>query len=71
VLPPARELITTCWKDDPDDRTTFEEIVDRLEEMRWKVTADVDSVEVAKFVKRIEKWEKENVKRMDGGNPND
>jgi serine/threonine protein kinase len=62
VLPPARELIADCWEADPDDRPTFEEIVDRLEEMRWKVTANVDSVKVAKFVKRIEEWENENIR---------
>jgi serine/threonine protein kinase len=62
VLPPAQELITACWEDGPDNRPAFEEIVDWLEEMRWKVTADVESVKVAKFVMRIEKWEKENVK---------
>jgi hypothetical protein len=61
VLRPARELIADCWEADADDRPTFEEIVDRLEEMRWKVTAGVDSVKVARCVKRIEEWEKENV----------
>jgi serine/threonine protein kinase len=76
VLPPARELMDACWEADPDDRPTFEEIVDRLEEIRWKVTANVDSVKVAKFVKRIEEWE--NVRDdvageeiLDWGDPND
>jgi serine/threonine protein kinase len=62
VLPHAQELITDCWEADPDDRPTFKEIVKRLAEMEWKVTATVDSVKVAKFVKRIEEWEKENVR---------
>jgi serine/threonine protein kinase len=62
VLRPARELVAGCWEADPDDRPTFEEVVDRLEEMRWKVTANVDSVKVARFVKRIEEWERENVR---------
>jgi TPR repeat protein len=60
VLPPARALIEDCWADDPDDRPTFEEIGDRLAEMQFRVTADVNSAKVAEFVKRIEDWEKQN-----------
>jgi serine/threonine protein kinase len=60
VLAPARALIEDCWAADPDDRPTFEEIIDRLSEMQFKVTADVNSVKVAEFVKRIEDWEKRN-----------
>jgi TPR repeat protein len=55
--PPARALIEDCWAADPDDRPTFEEIVDRLAEMEFKVTADVNSAKVAAFVKRIEEQE--------------
>jgi serine/threonine protein kinase len=54
VLPPARQLITDCLAAEPDDRPTFEEIVDRLTEMRFKVTAHVNSAKVAAFVERVE-----------------
>jgi serine/threonine protein kinase len=57
VLPPARALIEDCWAADPDDRPTFEEIVERLAEIDFRVIADVDSAKVAAFVKRIEDWE--------------
>jgi hypothetical protein len=50
LLCSALELITDCWKAAPGDRPTFEEIVGRLAEMEWKVTANVASVKVAKFV---------------------
>jgi hypothetical protein len=62
VLPAARQLIADCWEADADERPTFEEIVDRLAEMEWKVAADVKSAKVAEFVKMIEEWEKENVR---------
>jgi serine/threonine protein kinase len=62
VLPAARQLIADCWEGDADERPTFEEIVDRLAEMNFKVTADVKSAKLVEFVKRIEEWEKENVR---------
>jgi hypothetical protein len=34
--------------------------VDHLAEMEFKVTAHVNSAKVAKFVKKIEDWEKQN-----------
>jgi hypothetical protein len=55
VIPAVRALIQDCWEADPDDRPTFEEIMDRLAEMEFKVTADVNSVKVVGFVKGIEK----------------
>jgi hypothetical protein len=60
VLARARALIEHCWADGPDDRPTFKEIVDRLAEMQFKVTADGNSVNVAEFVKKIEDWEEQN-----------
>jgi serine/threonine protein kinase len=33
VLPDAQKLITDCWAIEPDDRPSFEEIVDRVEEI--------------------------------------
>jgi serine/threonine protein kinase len=61
VLPEAQALIRDCWEPDPHDRPTFDEIVDRLEEVEFKVTENVSSIKVADFVKRIEDWEMENL----------
>jgi hypothetical protein len=60
VLPTARALIEDCWADDPDDRLTFDEIVDRLKKMKFKLTADVKSAKLLKFVEGIEEWERQN-----------
>jgi hypothetical protein len=60
VLPKVRDLIRDCWKDDPDDRPRFAGILERLQEMRWKLTAGVKSAKVAAFVERMLKWEREN-----------
>jgi hypothetical protein len=62
VLSAARALIEDCWEADPDDRPTFEEIVDRLAGMEFKVIVDVNSAKVVKFVRRIEEWEQQNVR---------
>jgi serine/threonine protein kinase len=53
VLPVARELIADCWAPEPDDRPTFVEIVNRLQEMEFKVTANVNSAKLAEFVGKI------------------
>jgi serine/threonine protein kinase len=62
VLPPVRALIGDCWEADPDDRPSFEEIVDRLAEMEFRVIEDVKSAKVAEFVRKIEEWERQNVR---------
>jgi hypothetical protein len=60
VLPSARELITDCWAEDPADRPSFEEIVDRLKQMRFKVMPNVNSLKLAAFAKVIEILETPN-----------
>jgi serine/threonine protein kinase len=57
VFPSARELITDCWAEEPGDRPSFEDIVDRLKEMKFKVMRNVNSSKVSAFVKEIEGWE--------------
>jgi serine/threonine protein kinase len=57
VPPPVRALIEDCLEFEPDDRPTFGEIADRLAEMKFKVTAGVNSAKVARFVRGIEEWE--------------
>jgi serine/threonine protein kinase len=57
VSPSAAELITDCWAAEPDDRPSFGEIVARLKEMKFKVTAKVNSAKVLEFIKEIEKCE--------------
>jgi hypothetical protein len=60
ILPSARELITDCWAEEPGDRPDFEEIVDRLKEMKFKVMRNVNSSKIWAFVKEIEEWESQN-----------
>jgi serine/threonine protein kinase len=60
VLPSARELITECWEKEPGDRPSFDEIVDRLKEMKFKVMQNVNSWKLSAFVKEIEEWEARN-----------
>jgi hypothetical protein len=57
VLLATRALIEACWATDPDERPTFEEIVNSLTRMQFKVTAHVNSAKVAAFVTSIEAWE--------------
>jgi serine/threonine protein kinase len=53
----TQELITDCWAIDPDDRPSFEEIVNRLVGMKFKLTPNVNSSKITKFFKEIENWE--------------
>jgi hypothetical protein len=57
VLPSTRKLITDCWAIDPGDRPSFEDVVDRLVEMKFKLIPKVNSVKLAQFVRKIEEWE--------------
>jgi serine/threonine protein kinase len=61
VLPSARELITDCWAEEPGDRLSFDEIVDRLKEIKFKVMRNVNSWKISTFVKEIEEWESHNL----------
>jgi hypothetical protein len=60
ILPSTQDLITTCWATEPGDRPTFDDIVDQLKEMNFKVIKNVNSSTIWKFVNEIEKCEKAN-----------
>jgi serine/threonine protein kinase len=60
VVPSARKLITDCWGKEPSDRLSFEEIVDRLKNIKFKVMPNVNSQKLRAFVKEIEELEKRN-----------
>jgi serine/threonine protein kinase len=54
----VRLLISDCWKQKPDKRPSFEEILERLDEMDFRITARVDSAKVRRFVKAVKDREK-------------
>jgi hypothetical protein len=54
VLPGARKLIAKCWESDRADWPSFEEIVERLADMEFRVRENVYSAKLALFVKKIE-----------------
>jgi hypothetical protein len=60
IVPAVQKLITDCWATKPDDRPSFEEIVDRLEEMKFKVFENVNSAKLSRFLKKMKQWEKDN-----------
>jgi serine/threonine protein kinase len=57
VVPFARELITECWAEEPHHRISFDDIVDWLKEMNFKVMPNVNPLKLAAFVKKIEEKE--------------
>jgi serine/threonine protein kinase len=57
VLPNVRRLIIDCWADDHDDRPSFASILDRLKQMKFEITPEVNSSRVQKFVSEIEHYE--------------
>jgi hypothetical protein len=53
VLPAVQRLIRKCWKPDPSRRPTFDQILDRLEAMKFKLTANANSSKLSEFVKSV------------------
>jgi hypothetical protein len=54
VLPGTAQLISECWVVDFHDRPSFDEILCRLEGMRFNVVPGVNSRKIAEFVKETE-----------------
>jgi TPR repeat protein/serine/threonine protein kinase len=61
VFPKTAELIRDCWTANHWERPCFSEILDRLEEMRFKLIEKVNSSQVMAFVKEIKEWETTNL----------
>jgi serine/threonine protein kinase len=57
VLPEVAKLIRDCWATDSGDRPSFHQILQRLERMNFKLTANVNSSKVSEFVKQVKEWE--------------
>jgi serine/threonine protein kinase len=60
VLPAVQKLIRKCWKRDPSRRPTFNQILNRLEVMQFKLTANVNSSKLFEFVQKVKDWEETN-----------
>jgi hypothetical protein len=60
VLPETAELICDCLGVNPCERLCFSGILDRLEEMRFKLIPRVNSSKLADFVNEIKEWEANN-----------
>jgi serine/threonine protein kinase len=60
VLPAVQRLIRQCWKRNPWRRPTFNQILDQLDAMEFKLTANVKSSKLSEFVKGVKDWEESN-----------
>jgi serine/threonine protein kinase len=61
VLPSARNLIMKCWAKEPGHRPSFDEIVDELKGMKFKMMPNVNSQKLIAFVNKIKHLEGRNV----------
>ena len=52
-----RELITSCWSDEPSSRPTFGQIVSKLKNDRSFITEKIDENEFRKYVKYVDEYE--------------
>jgi serine/threonine protein kinase len=57
VFPETAELIRDCWADNHRERLCFSGILDRLEEMRFKLIRRVNSSKLTDFVNEMKEWE--------------
>jgi serine/threonine protein kinase len=57
VLPEVEKLIRDCWATDPDDRPSFSQILRRSERTNFKLTANVNSLQLSEFVKKVKECE--------------
>jgi hypothetical protein len=57
VLPVVKKLICQCWKRKLSRRPTFNQILNQLEEMKFKLTINVNSSKLSEFVKSVKDWE--------------
>jgi serine/threonine protein kinase len=60
ISPDVRTLLNDCWAHDPADRLSFDEIFERLEAIDFKLTSDVNSAKIRKFVAGVETGESAN-----------
>jgi serine/threonine protein kinase len=57
VFPDTAELIQDCWAPNYRERLCFEGILERLEQMQFKLIRRVNSSKLTTFVKEIQEWE--------------
>jgi hypothetical protein len=57
ILPAVQKLIHKLWKHNYWRRLTFNQILDWLEGMKFKLTTNVNSLKLSTFVKKIKHWE--------------
>jgi hypothetical protein len=63
----VKKFISHCWARDPADRPSFSQILNRLKEMNFKLTANVNSLKLFEFLKKTEDWEAANVNSAASG----
>jgi serine/threonine protein kinase len=56
----VEELISDCWAHEANDRPSFADILARLEAMDFKLTDEVNSVKLRRFVKEVKERELAN-----------
>jgi hypothetical protein len=53
VAPFVADLIADCWAQDPDNRPSFCEIVERLEAIHFRVFPEVNPAKIERFVRGV------------------
>jgi serine/threonine protein kinase len=61
ILPSTRDLITDCWAIEPTDRPSFDEIVNWMEQIKFKIIPNAYLSKLTAFVSKIEEWEAHNL----------
>lgn len=54
IRPEIREIIERCWAVNPEERFTFDQIYQKLKDIDFKITPNVDSDQVKSYINEIE-----------------
>jgi serine/threonine protein kinase len=71
IAPKVKDLIGACWAQKPRDRPSFEDIIENLKEMDFKLFGGVNSSKLRDFVERVERTEQENERGNANGEAKD
>jgi hypothetical protein len=54
-------LIPQCWSLEPEHRPTFDQIISRFRDARFRIVPSADGVRIGMYAESIDRWETDDV----------